>query len=148
MEIDYSDGSHDTIPKDKRGSYDDKYPIKQDEVFSDIQISGDKTLVGWTPQYMICPQSYPCTPEVVIYRRGKWPKFISPPYGLVWSWAFTPGYDGSIVVHYGFPHGVPHDAYGLFDLASGQQDSEYPKDYAGKAVPDWAAPLVALDAKH
>lgn len=140
VEIDYSDGSHDLVPKDMRGSYEDRDPIKQDEVFSDIEISSDKRLVGWVPQYMICAQSWPCTPELVIYQHGRWPKFITPPFGIVWHWMFTSdGY--AVVIHYGFPHGDADGEYGLFDLESLREDAKFTRHTDKGDAPDWAEQL-------
>lgn len=138
LEISFSNGSHDKIPNEKRGSYEDKEPINQAEVFSEIQISDDKQLVGWMPQYMVCAQSWPCTPELVLYHRGDKLRFVIPPSGIVWHWAFFLG-GKQIVIHYGFPHGDADGEYGLFDVSSLREIKTYSPDTDQGPAPDWTA---------
>src|SRR5262249_30931921 len=64
LRISYGDGTAVEIQKE-RGRYD----VPQ-EAFSQIHIAGDRRHIGWRAEYSVCAQSYPCSPEIIVYRAG------------------------------------------------------------------------------
>ena len=142
--IAYSDGGKEVISKDQRGSEQDDEPINQDEVFSQVQVSGDGQRVGWLPQYMVCSQSWPCTPELVLYRHGGKPASIAAGFGILWHWMFLQ--EGKqVVIHYGFPHGDADGEYALYDADSLRSLATFsPREDKGVA-PEWVKSLRARE---
>lgn len=88
LHIIYGDGTEVEISKE-RGRFDDSNGPLTQEAFSDIQLADDCQHVGWLADYMICVQSYPCSPELVIYRPGHKFTHVPPPYGVFWRWRFV-----------------------------------------------------------
>lgn len=130
LHISFTDGSEVVIPRE-HGRYQ-KQSVLTQEAFENIRISKNRRLIGWLGSYMICAQSYPCTPELVIYDPERGQRHISPPRGIVWDWAFI-NRDAQVVIHYGFPHGDAAGAYALYDAVSGEKVA----DYDATEIPEW-----------
>lgn len=141
LHITYSDGTEVDIPKGSRPSlYEGERALTQ-EAFSDIQLADDRRHIGWLPEYMVCAQSYPCTPELVIYNSHSEPKSISPPSGIVWTWKFLKA--KQVVMHYGFPHGDDTGVYGLYDSETGSERARFSP--GNKRAPKWVRQLQTLE---
>ena len=130
LQIFFIDGSDVVIPKE-HGRYKNRDVLTQ-EKFEDIKISGNRLLIGWLGSYMLCAQSYPCTPELVIYDPGHSERHISAPHGIIWDWAFI-NRDTQVVIHYGFPHGDGIGTFALFNAGSGEKIA----DYDASEIPEW-----------
>lgn len=138
LHIIYSDGAEVEVPKERGRFAVGEHTLTQ-ETFSDIQLADDRQHIGWLADYMICQQSYPCTAELVIYRSGHKPQYISPPSGIMWKWLF---YDGGkqVVAQFGFPHGDETGAYALYDTKTGRKLAEY-FPTGKKKAPKWLQQL-------
>ncbi len=143
LHIIYSDGTEAEIPKE-RGRFAVGDQTLTQEHFLDIQVADDRRHIGWLADYMICAQSYPCTAELVIYHSGHKPKYIPPPYGIMWRWKFLEG-GKQIVVQGGFPHGDDMGAYALYDAETGRQLAKFSSKEEG-SPPNWVQQLRRLNA--
>jgi hypothetical protein len=132
LHIVFTDGKDLAVPKEKG-----RYEVAQ-EGFENILIAKSKRRVGWLASYMVCAQSYPCTPELAIFENGKIIQFIKPVSGVIWNWSFIRGGD-RVAIQYGFPHGDEVGAFALHDAVSGKKISEYSQ--IGKRKPDWVQEL-------
>ena len=124
------DGSDVVIPKEQ-GRYKNGDVLTQ-ETFENIRISENRHLIGWLGSYMLCAQSYPCTPELVIFDPEGSQRHISAPGGTIWDWAFI-NRGAQVVIHYGFPHGDGVGAYALYDAGSGEKIGSYD----ATEIPEW-----------
>jgi hypothetical protein len=118
LHIHYSDGTDIEIPLEK-GRFGNGTDLTQ-ETFSSVQLAEDGQHIGWLADYMICEQSYPCSPELVIYQFGHKRKYISPPYGVIWNWHFANG-GKQVLIHSGFPHGDEKGTTTLNDTETGHE---------------------------
>jgi hypothetical protein len=119
LRIVYSDGTEVEIPKEKG-----RFNVAQGN-FSGVEIADDGQHIGWLGEYMICARSYPCTPELAIYRSGHKLTYISPPHGVVWDWHFLKR-GKQISLRYGFPNGDDTGKAKLYDSETGRDLGETP----------------------
>ena len=78
--------------------------------------------------------------ELVIRRSGRKATHISPPRGVVWTWAFVEG-GRKVSLQYGFPHGESRGAFALHDVESGRELARFSSK--PETAPDWVKPLLA-----
>lgn len=88
---------------------------------------------------MICQQACPCPAELVVYRPGRKPAHIAPPYGVFWKWAFLEG-GRKIVDPAGYPHGDKEGVYILYHSETGLELARF-SPMEGENAPDWVQPL-------
>jgi hypothetical protein len=137
-----TDGRDVAVPRE-RGRFTSDGDTLTQEGFHSIQIDEHHRRVGWLASYMICAQSYPCTPELAIFDEAQGTTYIDPPAGIIWEWAFVGG-GKRVVIHYGFPHGDEVGAYALYDAETGVKEADYTPGQKGTR-PDWARELSSPD---
>jgi hypothetical protein len=138
LHVVFVNGSDILIPRE-RGRYDNNGDLLTQEEFKNIVIAQDHQRIGWLASYMVCAQSYPCTPELVIFDSAGGTRYFPAPCGIVWDWKFINS-GKRIVIHYGFPHGDEMDAYLLYDAESGNKQSEWSATEIPdrvREIPDW-----------
>jgi hypothetical protein len=87
---------------------------------------------------MICAQSYPCKPELVIYQSGHKLTYIHQLYGVMWRWKFLSG-GKQVVAQFGFTHGDATGAYALYDTKTGRELARFSSEK--EEGPDWVQQL-------
>jgi hypothetical protein len=137
LHIIFSDGRNVQINKE-RGRYSINEDVLTQIGFEKIQLAEDNHHIGWLASYMICAQSYPCTPELVIYHAERGIKYILPPHGVMWNWKFIDG-GKQISVQYGFPHG-DEGPFALYETDSGNKLADY--SAIEKTTPGWVQQLL------
>jgi len=120
----YFNNGKDYLISKERGRYSSGEDVLIQEGFENIQLADDGYHLGWLASYMVCAQSYPCTPELAIIDIKKDIKYIVPPNGVIWDWMFING-GKQIVIHHGFPHGDANGVFSLYDTGSGDKQAEY-----------------------
>ena len=137
LHIIFSDGRDVQIHKE-RGRYSINEDVLTQVEFENIQLAEDKRHIGWLASYMICQQSYSCTPELVIFHAEQGIKYILPPHGVMWNWKFIDK-GKQIAVQYGFPHG-DEGAFALYETDSGNKLADY--SAIEKTTPRWVQQLL------
>ncbi|HEX4997620.1 MAG TPA: hypothetical protein VFY29_05315 [Terriglobia bacterium] len=141
LKVTYSDGAVVKIPKE-RGRFTRGDEVLTQESFKDIHVADDRRHIGWLADYMMCPQSYPCSMALVIFQAGASPRYISPEYGIPWKWRFQNG-GKEIVMHSGFTHGDADGIYTLWDTDSGPARARYAPGEG--SPPAWVQDFLAQE---
>ncbi|WP_298286013.1 hypothetical protein [Acidocella sp.] len=148
MNITFSDGTSAAFGLETDAVYGDQVG------FLDVQLSPDKTTLGYLESFDDCIQPSPCAMELSLWRGGKVVYRFRPQVGMVWGWQFSP--DGrAIYVQTGYPQNDTVGVYHEILLGSGREAATYDPDNedgqapppaggAGKpasaaAKPDWVA---------
>ncbi len=114
VRITYRDGRSAVVTKKRKGIYD--RPV---DAFEAPVISADHKSVGWSiSEY--ADASYPVDADLDVYRYGKQSPGFDGGSGMAQSWRFWAG-GKQVVVEFAFPHGLPFEHVGLFDVATGKQ---------------------------
>lgn len=138
LHVVFVNGNDISIPRE-RGRYDNNGDLLTQEGFKDIVIAQDHHRIGWLASYMVCSQSYPCTPELVVFDSAGGTRYFPAPHGVVWDWKFINS-GKRIVIQYGLPHGDEIGSYLLFDSESGNKQGEWSATETPDQVteiPDW-----------
>ena len=117
---------------------------------SDIEISPDGRVVGWTPLFGNCCTSYPIPHALHVYANGR--TFTFAGNGLpVFRWAFVGG-GAEVVFAQETVHGGLGINYEWRHIATGRLVAQYAPDYGpdDNPLPDQNPPawVVALDRKQ
>jgi hypothetical protein len=129
MEISFSDGTSAAFGLETDAVYGDQVG------FLDVQLSPDKTTLGYLESFDDCAQPSPCAMELSLWRSGKVVYRFRPQVGMVWGWQFSP--DGrEIYVQTGYPQNDTVGVYHRILLSAGREVETYdPSNEDGAAPP-------------
>lgn len=119
----------------------------EQESFSNVKISSDKKLVGWTAEVKNCCNSYALPVTLVIFQNGNVVRKINSE-SIIPSWSFAKN-NTAVAISNETAHFSTGIGYELYSIQTGKLlqsfgcDIDYPdvKHVISKNVPSWVWPI-------